>query len=211
MTYRISILISLLLLGIVMLYLRKKEGWDWDKIVLFFSVTVIVIAICASIGIFIAVKMSARPNIQTSFWETNLDSSRPTIEFIKGPPIAVTDEGYWIYTSKIRGGSEIYFLQFMDDELWLVGYLKGGLYGGPGIQGFKQGSRIDDIAEYFGKPSQMIDIKSNLSKLYLYDKYNVFFGVEGNKVSFYGAYSANKGQFTVKETFEKQLSQAAED
>ena len=211
MVYRLSILISLLLVGIVMLYLRKKEGWDWDKVVLFFTATIVGITICASIGVFIYIKMSAKPEIQTSFWDINLENSRPTIEFIKGTPIEVTDDEYWIYESKIKGDPEIYFLKFMDDQIWIVGYLRGGLTGGPGIQGFKQGSSLDDIANYFGEPSHVNEIKTNLSKLYLYDKYNIFFVIEGNKVSFYGAYNSNKGPFTVKENFEKHLRQMKVD
>ena len=211
MTYRLSIIISLLLLGIVVLYLRKKEGWDWDKVALVFSVTLIIIAICAGIGVFIFVKMSAKPEFQTSFWDLNLDSSRASIEFIKGPPIEITDDGFWIYTSKIKGEPEIFFLKFSDDQLWIVGYLKGGLSGGPGIQGFSQGSRIDDIEDFFGKPSRAIEMKTNLSKLYLYGKYNVFFVIKGSIVSSYGAYDANKGSFLFKGIFEKQLSQMKVD
>lgn len=211
MTYRISIIISLLLLGIVMLYLRKKEGWNWDKVVLFFSVTVLIITICASIGIFIYIKMSAEPEIQTSFWDINLESSRPSIAFIKGPPIEVTEDDYWIYQSKIKGDTEIYFLKFMNEKLWVVGYLGGGLSGGPGMQGFKQGSSRDDLETFFGKPSQVIEIQANHSNLYLYDKYNVFFVVKGNSVSFYGAYNSIEGPFSVKESFEKQISQMVAD
>jgi len=211
MTYRLSIIISLLLLGMVMLYLRKKEGWEWDKVVLFFSVTVLTITICASIGIFIYIKMSAKPEIQTSFWDVNLESRKPSIEFIKGPPIEVTDDGYWIYQSKVKGDAEIYFLKFMNEKLWVVGYLRGGLNGGPGIQGLKQGSSVDDIAKYFGEPSQVIEIKVNLSSLHLYEKYNVFFVVKRNKISFYGVYNSNIGPFTIKETFSEQLSEIGVD
>jgi hypothetical protein len=211
MTYRISIIISLLLLGIVMLYLRKKEGWNWDKVALVFSVTLIIIAICASMGIFIYIKMSAKPVTQTSFWDLNLDSSRASIEFLKGPPIEVTDDGFWIYMSKIKGDPEIYFLKFMNETLWVVGYLGGGINGGPGLQGFKQGSSVDDIETFFGKPSQVIEIQANHSNLYLYDKYNVFFVVKGNQVSFYGAYNSIEGPFSVKESFENQISQMVAD
>lgn len=209
MTYRLSIIISLLILGIVMLYLRKKEGWDWDKVLLFFSVTVLTITICASIGIFIYLKMSAKPEIQTSFWEVTLESRKPSIEFIKGPPIEVTDDDYWIYQSKIKGGTEIYFLKFMNDKLWVVGYLAGGLSGGPGMQGFKQGSSVEEIVKYFGEPSQVVEINANLSKLYLYEQYNIFFVVKGNKVSYYGAYNSNLGPFNVKASFERQFSRIA--
>ena len=211
MAYRIGILISLLLLGIVILYLRRKEGWDWDKVVLFFSVTVITIAVCASIGIFIFIKVSVQPKVQTSFWDINLESSRPSVAFIKGPPIQITDDGFWIYTSKIKGDAEIYFLKFKDDKLWIVGYLRGGSSGGPGIQGFKQGSRHDEITKFFGEPSRVVEIKLNLSKLYLYEKYNAFFVIKGNKVSFYGAYNSNIGPFVITDTFEKQLGQMVVD
>ena len=50
-------------------------------------------------------------------------------------------------------------------------------------------------------------MEPNLSKLYLYDKYNVFFAIQGDKVSSYGAYSANKGSFTFKGMFENQIGQ----
>jgi hypothetical protein len=207
MTYRLTIIISLLLLGIVVLYLRKKEGWDWDKVALVFTITLIIIVICASIGVFIFVKMSAKPKTQTSFWDLNLDSSRASIEFLKGMPMEVTDDGFWIYTSKIKGKPEMYFLKFKDDHLWIVGFLKGGLKGGPGLQGFKQGSRIDKIEDFFGKPSRLMEMNPNLGKLYLYDKYNVFFLIQGNQVSSYGAYSASKGSFTSIGMFEKQIGQ----
>ena len=100
-------------------------------------------AICVGIGVYIFVKASAKPKIQTSFWDLNLDSSRASIEFLKGPPIEVTDDDFWIYTSKVKGKPEMYFLKFKDDQLWIIGYLKGGLNGGPGLQGFKQVCPID--------------------------------------------------------------------
>ena len=211
MAYRLGILISLLLIGIVLLYLRKKEGWEWDKLLLLFTVTVIVMALLIGIGIFIYINISDKPEIQTSFWHINLESSKPSIEFIKGPPQEATDDGYWIYSSRIKGDAEIYFIKFQENQLWVVGYLKGGSSGGPGIQGIKKGSRLDDIVKYFGEPSQVSDIEFNRSKLYLYQSYKIFFVIKEDKVSMYGAYNPKHGSFIIKETFQKYLSATGAD
>jgi len=211
MVFRLSILISLLLLGIGGLYLRKREGWAWDKIIRLFTVAIIIIVAAVSVGIFIFLKTSEKPEIQTSFWNINLESSKQTIKFIKGPPAAVTDGGYWLYISKIKGFAEIYFIRFRDDRLWLAGYMQGGSSSGPGIQGIKQGSRLDDVIKFFGEPSHITDINSDRNRLYLYDKYNVFFVVEDRSVSFYGVYNPKEGPFIIKETFEKQVNQMRVD
>ena len=209
MTYRLSIIISLILLGVVLVYLRRKEGWEWDRIVLLFSVVVVVIAIGTGIGIFVYIKMSDQPDIQTSFWDINLESSKPSVEFIKGPPIAVTDEGYWIYVSKITGDAEVYVVRFKDDQLWVVGYIGGGSTGGPGIQGIRQGSSLSEVKNYFGEPSHVVNIRSGGSDLYLYDTFNAFFVIKGGNVSLYGAYNPQIGLFVLENEFETYLSQFA--
>ncbi len=175
MVFRLGILFSAILLGIVMLYLRNKERWEWDKILILFTVTIVSIFILGGIGIFVYIKMYDKPEIQTSFWDINLSTSKSTIKFIKGPPNKVKDEDIWVYISEILGYPEAYFMRFSEDQLRFVGYLGGDLNGGPSIQGIKKESSLDDIIKFFGKPSHISESKDNLKRLYSYENYNVFF------------------------------------
>lgn len=198
MAFRLSILISILLLGIGMLYLRKKEGWEWDKIISLFTVAIIIITICGSIGIYIYIRMSVKPEVQTSFWEMNLSSSKQSVLFIKGPPIEVTAEGFWIYESKIFDVSELYYMKFIQDQLRFVGYLGDNLSAGPGIQGIKKGSSFDAVITLFGKPTHISESKDGFNKLYSYEKYNVFFIMNKNIVTVYGIYNPKYGLMKIE-------------
>jgi hypothetical protein len=207
MVFRLGILFSAILLGIVMLYLRKRERWEWDKILILFTVTIVSISIFGGIGVFVYIKMSDKPEIQTSLWDTNLSTRKSTIKFIKGPPNKVIDENIWIYISEIHGTPEVYYLRFSEDQLRFVGYLGGDLSGGPSIQGIKKGSSLDDIIKFFGKPSHISESKDDFNKLYSYDNYNVFFIIEDDRVSIYGVFNPKYGPMKIEEMIEKPLSQ----
>ena len=206
MVFRLGILFSAILLGIVMLYLRKRERWEWDKILILFTVTIVCISIFGSIGVFVYIKMSDKPEIQTSFWDINLTTRKPTIKFIKGPPNIVKDENIWVYISEIRGTPEVYYLGFSEDQLRFVGYLGGDLSGGPSIQGIEKGSSLDDILTFFGKPSHISESKDGFKKLYSYENYNVFFIIEDNRVSIYGVFYPKDGSMKIEEIIETPLS-----
>jgi len=207
MVFRLGILFLAILLGIVMLYLRNKERWEWDRIIILFIVTIVSISILGGIGIFVYSKMSVKPEIQTSFWDINLSAGKSTIKFIKGPPNKVKDEDIWIYMSEIFGAPESYYMRFSEDQLRFVGYLGGDLSGGPSIQGIKKGNSRDDIIKVFGKPSHISASKDNLKKMYSYENYNVFFIIENNGVSIYGVYNPKYGPLKIEEMLETPLSQ----
>ncbi len=207
MVFRLGILFLAILLGIVMLYLRNKERWEWDRIIILFTVTIVSISILGGIGILVYSKMSDEPEIQTSFWDLNLSTGKSTIKFIKGPPNKVKDEDIWIYMSEIFGTPESYYIRFSEDQVRFIGYLGGDLSGGPSIQGIKKGNSLDDIKKVFGKPSHISASKENRKKLYSYENYNVFFIIEDNKVSIYGVYNPKYGPMKIEETIETPLSQ----
>jgi len=207
MGFRLGILFSAILLGIVMLYLRSKERWEWDKIIILFTAAIVSISILGGIGIFVYIKKSDKPEIQTSFWDITLSSSKSSIKFIKGPPNKIEPGDIWVYISEIFGAPEAYYLRFNEDELRLVGYLGGDLSGGPSIHGIKKGSSLDDIILFFGKPSQLSESIDNLIKLYSYENYNVFFMIEDNRVSTYGVYNPKYGPMEFEETIGKSLDQ----
>jgi len=207
MGFRIGIFFSAILLGIVVLYLRNRERWEWDKIVILFTVGIVSISILGGIGIFVYIKKSDKPEIQTSFWDINLSSSKSSIKFIKGPPDKIEPEDIWVYISEIFGAPEAYYLRFNEDQIRLVGYLGGASSGGPSIQGIHKGSSLDDILMFFGKPSHISESTDNLKKLYSYENYNVFFKIEDSRVSTYGVYNPKYGPMKIQETIEKSLSQ----
>lgn len=200
MVFRLGILFSVVLMGIVMLYLRKKEKWEWDKILILFIITVVCISIVGGIGIFVYAKMSAKPEIQTSFWDVNLSTQKSTVKFIKGQPDKIKDGDIWIYISEILGAPEVYYMGFSRGRLRFIGYLGGELNRGPRIQGIKIGSRLDDIISFFGKPSHISESKDNPVKLYSYENYNVYFMMEDNRVSGYGIYNPEQGPMKMEET-----------
>jgi len=207
MAFRIGILIILFFLGIVLFYLRNKERWEWDKILILFIVTIVSISIFGGIGIFVYIKMSEKPEIQNSFWDISLSNRKSTIQFIKGLPKEVLNKDIWVYKSEMLVAPEVYFMKFNEDRLKFVGFLGSDLSGGPGIQGIKKGSSRDDIINLFGKPSHISESKDNLKTLYSYEDYNVFFIIEKNSVSIYGVYNPKYGPINIEDMIEQPPSQ----
>jgi hypothetical protein len=209
MVFRLGILFSMILMGIVMLYLRKKEKWDWDKILILFMVTIVCISIVGGMGIVAYVKMSAKPEIQTSFWDINLSTQKSTVEFIKGQPDRIHDGDIWIYISEVLGAPEVYLVGFSKDRLRFIGYLGGELNRGPRIQGIKNGSHLDDVIAFFGKPSHISESKDKPAQLYSYDDYHVFFVIEDDRVSGYGIYDPEQGPMKIEYVLETAMLEKA--
>jgi len=198
MAYRLGILFSFVLLGIVMLYLRKKEMWAWDKIVTLFTITVLGVSILGGTGIFLYIKMFDKPDVQTSFWGIDLSSSKTSITFIKGPPDKITPEKVWVYRSEIFDAHEAYYLSFNQDQLRLVGYMGSDSSEGPSIQGIERGSSLHDVIKRFGQPSSVSTSADKRYKLYSYENYNVFFVVKNNSVSTFGVYNPQHGPIKIE-------------
>lgn len=202
MAFRLGILFSAIVLGIVLLYLRKKEMWEWDRILILFAGTILSISILGGMGIFLYIKVLAKPDVQTSFWDIHLSGSKASIRFIKGAPDQITTGNIWIYKSEILGAPEVYYLTFNQDRLRLVGYSGGDFSDGPSIQGIKKGSRLGEVTKRFGRPSTLSASTDNSIKLYSYENYNVFFVIEDDRVSTYGVYNPEYGPVKIEETLE---------
>jgi hypothetical protein len=205
MVFRLGIIVIVLVLCLTALYVRKKEDWEWNRFLLILSVTVVIVSLFGGILIFAYMRMSVKPEVQTSFWDIHLSNSKSTIQFIKGRPAEIEADGTWIYKSLIHGLPEVFFTKFRGERLWAVGYIPGDKPGGPGIQGIQQASDLDDVIKFFGKPSTVTALKGSQKNIYLYQQYNTFFVVQANKVSIYGIYNPKFGSIDLGETILKKV------
>jgi len=193
MGFRIAIIISLILLGIALFLIKSTERWKRNKRIFVVAAVIAGVFIFGGMGIFIYNRMPVKPVVQTSFWDINFALGKQSILFIKCQPKEVTAEGFWIYESKILGDSEFYYLKFSEDNLWFVGYLGNNSSAGPGIQGIKKGSSLDEVTTLFGKPTHISESNDGFTTLYSYEQYNVFFIIDNETVSAYGMYDPQYG------------------
>ena len=79
MNLGLSIFLSAVFLGIIVLFIATKDRWNWRRIVLWpiksASWVVLVLLILGGIGLFVNEVLLNRPKLQTSFWGISLGST----------------------------------------------------------------------------------------------------------------------------------------
>jgi hypothetical protein len=153
-------------------------------------------------------KSPDKPKVQETFLEISLETTKSDIKFLKGNPSEVREDGSWEYNSK-KGNifdrvalPGIIHINFDGDKIKYVEF-----YGvnfkdinsenivelAPELQGIKIDDTSSKIQERLGKPLHISSSDDELKRIFLYDKYHIFFILEQNRVKAYGIYNPEFG------------------
>jgi len=200
MNLGLSIFLSSIILGTILLYIATKDRWDWKKlsrynwkkIIIRTVIIVISISIISGLAIFIGYKISNAPKKMNEFLGISLKDTKEDILFLKGEPSEITEHGNWIYeVSTISLYWDIeYKIWFKDEKIHFIECYNGN---DVDIQGIGLHSPTYEITDKFGLPSDKYFLKDKLEHLYLYEKFHVFFHLGKNKVLSFGINNPEKG------------------
>ncbi len=132
-----------------------------------------------------------RAKIERTFWEICLTDTQDDVLFKKGKPTE-TNNGRWHYAQEPQVDSS-YGVFFKDKKIKFIAF--GALQPNSlvSIQGIHVGDSSEAVERQFGKCSQVVSSADKLRRLYLYQKYNVFFALEQNKVQTLGIFNPDLG------------------
>ena len=197
MSLVLFILLSFLILAVTLLFLATKDRWNWRKIILWPNLIGTTLAILGVASFYFYSVVSDWPQVQTSFWEISLDSSKEDIRFKKGEPTIFSYER-WRYVVDINAIDDTiasYDIIFKDKKLWAVMYFQhlSSRSGKPTLQKIGVGTTLEQVIEKFGSPSHVSNSKDDLMRIISFEKYNVVFRLEQNQVYAFGIYNPALG------------------
>jgi len=148
-------------------------------------VIILVISLVSGLAIFVVYKISNAPRKMNEFMEISLTDTKEDILFLKGEPSKIDEHGYWDYDESK------FYIAFKENKVRYI--LTFSRYAS--IQGISILSKSKKVIKKFGQPSSE-DISSKKTiHCYLYEKYNVFFWLEQDRVSGLGIYNPELGTF----------------
>lgn len=183
MNLGLSIFLSSLFLGIIILFIFTRDRWNWKKIIIKSVVIILVISLISGLAIFIGHKMSNAPKKMNEFLGISLTDTKDDILFLKGEPTKITEEGYWDYEESN------FFIAFENNKVKYILCFANF----PFLQGIKMHSESKKVINKFGPPSSKDISPSKTIHCYWYKKYNVFFWLEQDRVIAFGIYNPEFG------------------
>jgi len=193
MNLSLSILLSSIILGLVVLYVNTKDRWKWAKILKLVIAIPLSLALIAVAGVFLYTKISDRPRKQTEFWQISLSDTKEDVLFKKGKPIEEESDNLWSYIIEVG----MYIVGFYDGKVIEIAYTdisnKSNPFAeflpGPTIQGIGFNESSDAVTRKFGSPASIVESKKGLARMYYFPQYNVWFTLEKDSVRVYGIYN----------------------
>jgi hypothetical protein len=135
---------------------------------------------------------------QDSFWGISLGSSKSDVFLIKGKPTEIGNDGkiwrYYVIGDKDKKPYQYYSIQFIDDEVFSIGYRASEPSDSLELCGIKLFDTPERVKELLGKPFEVQKRKEKNDFRFFYDKYNTFFHFRENKVIFLGIYKLDSNQ-----------------
>lgn len=153
------------------------------------------------IGVYIMIKKAEeakQPTAQTTLWDIPMDSTKAAITFLKGDPTEVSqDHDEWVYRlpskSYHKKEESLYVIGFKDFKIRYIGFSSTEYLTSPDMQDIRIGDRCESVIAIFGTPSYISRSEDGRKRILSFDKYNVFFYLQENKVSAYGIYDPRPG------------------
>jgi hypothetical protein len=193
----VSIFLSTVLLGFIILFTSTKDRWKWKKIILRLIIGLLTLSSILGISFYLYSYIENKPKKQTIFWGISLSSTKEDIKFAKGSPEENKNDNRWIYKIKDSTYSDdysLYIIQFNDDnKIRYIGFWGNDWLSSPYLQGLRLKSKYDEVINKFGPPSYVSRSDDDLKITLSFDKYNVFFAFEQNEVGFSGIYNPTLG------------------
>lgn len=183
-----GIFLSSVLLGSIALFIATKDKWNWKKIALRTSITFIAIIGLSAGSIYLYTAHENWPHEEESLLGVSLGMEKAEVKFLKSEPTDVKDN-VWEYAIYEK---QKHIVGFQKERVSYSYFVYDSLYGDnfevPSLQKIKFPSTQEEIYEHFGKPTKVTWSREQLSKLFLYPKFNVFFLLTKNELRIMGIY-----------------------
>jgi hypothetical protein len=178
----------------------KKYGKkNWKNVYLGTACIMSIVSACVIYAKPIA-KNDYIPEVQKNFWGITLDASKSDIKSMKGNPSEVEKDYKWKYTIESQDSNHYsgYLIVFKDDRVRVVVYRGSNRSAAPELQGIKLFDTAAKVRSNFGEPSQVTTSTNKTNRVFIFDKYHVFFLFKKNKVIQYGIYNPKLGKLPFK-------------
>lgn len=198
MNLGLSIFLSALIIGLVLLFNSTKDRWNWKKISKWMIIVVVLGLSGFGIYKFILPSLSFQyPTLASTFWDISLGSSKEDVTFIKGDN-HFNDEinSSWIYDkTEYSWRVKVYEVYFKNDKVSAIIYSCSDWdYDSPKLLN-RQFYNYDlkSVKDFFGEPSDITKSKDGTVRGYSFKKYQIVFYLRENKVFGYGIYNPEYG------------------
>ena len=198
MTLGAGIFLSTLMVSMVIMYVVTRDRWNWKKIFIRTSIALLCVGVLLAVAIWAYDAYQEHQNravVQTEFYGIELSDTQSDIKFIKGAPFK-EEKGMWVYREKYDKKLELIIL-FQDNDISTILYIGDCTYCA-GISGLGIGDSYEDVVAKFGEPSNISISKDELQRMLSFEKYNVVFEFQKNRVNAYGIHNFKYGNYKFK-------------
>jgi len=188
-----GILLSAMVIGLVLLYGQTRDRWRWKKVFL----TALVVTVTIACVAWAYSEYENRIMAQSEFLSISLGSKVSDVRFIKGnPDMASMDGGVWIFNDSNKK-AELLVL-FRDTVVKAVLYIGDCFYCNQ-MFGLGIGASYEKVKEKVGEPTSVSISPDQLKRLASFEKWNVVFILQENKVINFGIYDPKLGPVVFSE------------
>lgn len=188
-----GILLAAMVIGLVLLYGQTRDRWRWKKV---FLTTLVVTVIIACVALAYS-EYENRITTQSAFLSITLGSKVSDVRFIKGnPDMASMDGGVWIFND-LNKKAELLVL-FRDKVVKAVLYIGECFYCNQ-MFGLGIGTSYEKVKEKLGEPTSVSISPDQLKRLASFEKWNVVFTLQENKIINFGVYDPKLGPVVFSE------------
>ncbi len=191
-----GLFLGFVFLGMVALYLKTRDRWNWRHILCYPILAIVGISTVIVVGYGVKYAVDNRVQPLTQFSGIKLTDTREDVKFKKGMPAEVSQNGeVWEY--KDEGGNLLLRVSFRGEKLRIV------FYGGDcaycdNFFGLGIGSAYDDVIAKLGQPSFTDTSPDSLMRISSYEKWNLIFYFTQGKVIGFGMYNPALGPVKFK-------------
>jgi len=196
-----GIFLGLVFLGLILLYLKTRQTWNWRRVV---GYPALVVALVGGISLAVYGAKSAydgRVRPVTEFLGIKLTDTQADIKFKKGNPTDV-DDVVWSYRDD-QGTYETSFSFKKDNKLRVVFYSGKCSYCNH-IFDLGMDSTYDAVIEKLGQPENIDISEDSLMRVASFAKLNLLFQFAEGKVIGYGMYNPAFGPITFKKASDEE-------
>lgn len=202
----LGILLAAVFLVIVVLLTRSRNGWNWNKRILWLLGALGGLAILIGAAIYVSVPSLYEPAVENDFWGVSLDATRPEIKSRRGEPETQNDD-FWVYRlhHQYSDAWSIYIIRFENKQIRYILYRGTDRWSSPSLQGVRLKDSAGQVRKTFGEPSHVSTSDDDTPGIYSYSNYRVFFWLENGEVSGYGIYNPAWGPVEFDHKVQQQL------
>lgn len=197
MTLGTGVFLAALCFGIIFLYSKTKDRWNWKKISLITGLSTLGPLILIIVWIYANEWIDDLPKVQNEYAGIQLGQSSADVIFLKGKPYKKAtkpmeckcDSIYLYIDTSSYANRDPLTVRFKNDTVvGVIQYWHPSSYGYENIQGIDKNTSIERVKEKFGTPDTIIFSENNTERRWFYNKYHVRFGFEKGVVSNIGIF-----------------------